>query len=131
MATRIPLPEGWGEAWLHGAGGHRPKDAMTARSYDHLGRQLVWMSSAANGLVACDIESGTGNAVSEMASHFRLDEQEFRRRWVLAEVQAKLADVPVLLWLKKHGLPAAPSEDVQVCICRADAAMMAFGRRAE
>ncbi len=127
MATRVPLPAGWGEAWLHDAGSHQPKDNRSARAYDHRGRQLVWLPPVTDGRVACDIENSHGRPVSEIALRFGVCEHEFRRRWVVAEVQAKLADVPVLLWLKQHGLPAAPFDDVQGCVCEVGTTSMAFG----
>ncbi len=42
----------------------------------------------------------------------RFGTEDFWRRWTLAECAAKLADVPMHLWLREHGL-AAPGIDAE------------------
>jgi hypothetical protein len=104
MATVIPLPEGWGAACLHEPGRHESRVAGAAHSYDHLGHQLSWRTpDDVEARFACDVESCLRPA-SDLPTFQNLAPEEFVRRWVATEVLAKLCDVPILAWLKQHGL---------------------------
>jgi hypothetical protein len=101
MACHINLPDGWGDAVLRKLHKRRPGATY---SYDHLGHQLTWTPAqipAKN--IACDVEQ-QGRDCARMAAHFGMSQGQFLRAWVLTEVLAKLLDVPILSWLKVHGL---------------------------
>lgn len=104
--VRIPMPEGWGEACLREIGQAAPRADHQVRSYDHCGRQLVW-TPPAGWAAACDLEDG-GRPVPELAARWGISEPEFRRRWVVTEVLAKLHGESVLAWLQRHGLANIP-----------------------
>jgi hypothetical protein len=38
--------------------------------------------------------------------------ERFWERWTAAECRAKLADVPIIMWLHRHGLDEGPGEVV-------------------
>ncbi|MBI3881575.1 MAG: hypothetical protein HY301_16125 [Verrucomicrobia bacterium] len=133
MSAVIELPKSWGQAELRPPDSHAPRTSRTARSYDHLGRQLVWSGPRGEDSgtrFVCDVESVA--ASPEMSRRFGLDGREFARRWVVTEVLAKLHDVPVLAWLKQRGLAGAA--DVEAYAARvivtespADGVIAAFG----
>jgi hypothetical protein len=110
----IQLPAGWGEAEICA---DAPRIACAQapgpRAYDHLGNRLSWFPPGDWGVKksACDLEDCSRD-VSFMAAQFGVQTVEFHQRWVASEVLAKLADVPILEWLKTHGLfacaPGAP-----------------------
>jgi hypothetical protein len=107
MCQSVPLPAGWGQAHIRAPGQHAECGSRTARSYDHLGNQLVWSPPAAllpTHQFACDLETSARDSHAQ-AALFRLPSGEFLRRWVVAEVLAKLSDTPILLWVKRYGLP--------------------------
>jgi hypothetical protein len=128
---RIPLPAGWGKAILNAPGCHSPRSVDTARSYDHLGRQLVWIPdrrSTRGRRFACDIEHRSRPS-PDLAARFGLSKREFLRRWVTTEVLAKLLDVPVLVLLERHGLSEGPGRGARVVVreSRDDGIVAAFG----
>lgn len=131
MATRIPLPDGWGEAWLHELGQHRQNLTGTVRAYDHRGRQLVWQPPAIAERAACDVEDSSVFS-PERASIFGLNHADACRRWVTTEVLAKLSDVPILTWIKTRGIaqnmqqPNASSTSL-VVLPLGDNIMLGFG----
>ena len=101
MACHINLPDGWGGAVLRK---RHKRQLGAAYSYDHLGHQLTWSPAqipAKN--IACDMEQH-GRDSTRIAAHFGMSQRQFLRAWVLTEVLAKLLDVPILSWLKLHGL---------------------------
>lgn len=106
MPLAIPLPPGWGRAVLDDHVEDRGGADGTARSYDHRGVRLVWHPPAelmGARRFACDFEHATRDA-SLMAARFGLASDEFLDAWVLTEVAAKLADQPILSWVKERGL---------------------------
>jgi hypothetical protein len=108
----IGLPGGWGQALLFQPEYHYSGEFETARSYNHQGFQLVWVDpSSTAGAMACDIES-EGRDCSFMAARFGVSEDEFTCAWVLTEVAAKLAQVPILLWLTQNGLLRPFEEEI-------------------
>lgn len=52
-------------------------------------------------------------------------EQDFWARWTAAECAAKLADVPIAIWLRQHGLSAVGAE---IETLRLDDLMVSVGR---
>jgi hypothetical protein len=101
MACHINLPDGWGNAVLRKRHERRPGAAY---SYDHLGHQLTWSpAQIAAKNFACDMEQH-GRDSARIAARFGMSQRQFLRAWVLTEVLAKLLDVPILSWLKLHGL---------------------------
>ena len=143
MSGRIQLPEGWGRAEIRPAAPRIPcAGAVGPRAYDHLGNLLSWFPPVGRAAekFACDLEDCTRD-VSFMASRFGAEPTQFHRRWVASEVLAKLADMPILQWLKTRGLfrceTAAPvtteisgaafSGTAQLIIVEEGSRMMAFG----
>ena len=137
----VVLPSGWGSAVLHQAT-HAEPDGHAHRSYDGLGRQLVWQPRGA-GLHACDLEA-RGASAPALARRFGSDEDDLALRWIVTETLAKLADTPVLAYLRDHGLEQAPGDaagqvlryrggTVEVLVQRVPSevgdAVVAFGRR--
>ena len=106
MGGVIQLPDGWGEAEIRA---DAPRIACAQapgpRAYDHLGNCLRWFPSANLGVkkFACDLEDCSRD-VSFLAAQFGVAPAQFHQRWVASEVLAKLADVPILQWLKTHSL---------------------------
>ena len=139
MRDSIQLPEGWGEAEIC-ADAPRIPCAMAPglRAYDHLGNRLCWLPPSDRNVkkFACDIED-RGRDVSFMAKQFGVEPAEFHRRWVASEVLAKLANVPILEWIKSRGLfscePGAiahaeiPDGAAQLMVVASGSRMMAFG----
>lgn len=52
---------------------------------------------------------------------------DFHRRWTRAECAAKLADVPIVLWLREHGLDM-PSADFELHTFGLDDLVVTVGR---
>ena len=143
MSGVIQLPASWGKAEIRPAA---PRIACAAaagpRAYDHLGNLLSWFPSADFSVkkFACDIEDCSRD-ISFMASSLGVEATRFHRGWVASEVLAKLADMPILQWLKTRGLflcetgvpvraeiPASPFAGVAQLMVVADGVrMMAFG----
>ena len=110
MACRINLPDGWGDAVLRK---RHERRTGAAYSYDHLGHQLTWSPAQITAQsIACDVEQH-GRDSAQIAAHFGMSQRQFLRAWVLTEVLAKLLDVPILSWLKRHGLAATSRGEVE------------------
>jgi hypothetical protein len=134
MGGIIQLPTGWGAAEICADAAHI-SCAITPgpRAYDHLGNRLCWFPPANFGVqkLACDLEDCSRD-VSFMAWQFGVAPAQYHERWVTTEVLAKLADMPMLEWLKTHGLFAcAPGEPVRVELpgLRAELMVLAAGSR--
>jgi hypothetical protein len=82
------------------------------RSYDHLGAVFSWEPPLVLSYrrAALDVEAKDQPSVAEMSARHGLTEAEFLRRWVTTEAIAKVLDVPILDYLKKHGLPDQATE---------------------
>ena len=96
------------------AGRHATRTTTAYRSYDHEGNQLVWQptDSSAETRYACDLEQ-MGRAPDWMARRFGSSSPiQFLCDWVCTEALAKLADVPILVWLKERELVRPPSPRV-------------------
>lgn len=143
MGGVIQLPAGWGEAEICADAPHIPcAQAPGPRAYDHLGSRLSWQPPAEFGAKksACDLEDSTRD-VTFMASQLGVAPADFHRGWVASEVLAKLADMPILEWLKTRGLflcetgvpvraeiPAPQnSATAQLMVVAHGSRMMAFG----
>jgi hypothetical protein len=118
MTRVLPLPPGWGRAVLDERVDGRPAAAGAVRSYDHRGVRLAWHPPEElrrGRRFACDIEHA-GRDAGVMAARFGLAADAFLDAWVLTEVAAKLADQPILSWLKEHGLvtPARAGEPMSL-----------------
>ena len=81
-------------------------DLPDARTRSHLsdGRVVGWYGEPG---VVIDAEID-GPVPPALASRF--GEQDFWARWTQAECAAKLADVPMQLWISEHGLGPAGYE---------------------
>ena len=94
-------------------------DAVT-RSHLSDGRVVGWYGGAD---VVIDAELADAAPPPALASRFGLE--DFWVRWTSAECAAKLADVPMHLWLAKHGLGHPGAEDdlmeregIVICVAR-------------
>ena len=112
MTIGLDLPIHWGRATLSSVprgGGY----GVGLRAYDHRGHRLLWNppDEDAPFYAACDVESRARDC-SFMASCLATEPESFPYAWVATEVQAKLADLPVLCWLRGNGLSrcAGPGE---------------------
>jgi hypothetical protein len=97
------LPAGWGSFALHGRA-NAPPSGTRARSYDPSGWQLSWAPSsrvAEAGPCACDVE-WRGRRMDPALSRWAPDGADSWSFWVLAELAAKLLDMPVLEWLWRY-----------------------------
>lgn len=104
MIMELELPNGWGRATLFQ--GSRVIGCGTGvRAYDHRGRRLLWKppDDAASSFAACDVECRDRDCLF-LATRLATPPTAFPIAWVATEVQAKLADVPVLIWLRDRGL---------------------------
>lgn len=81
-------------------GRHLP-DAVT-RSYLADDRVVGWYGARG---VVIDAEIADQPVPATLGEHFGTE--DFWARWTQAECAAKLADLPVLLWVRLHGLGAA------------------------
>jgi hypothetical protein len=77
-------------------------DAVT-RSHLGDGRVVGWYGEPG---VVVDAEVDTAEPPAELAR--RYGREQFWARWTAAECRAKLADVPIALWLREHGLDGGP-----------------------
>ena len=134
MSSVIQLPAGWGEAEIRADAPRIPcAQSPGPRAYDHLGNRLRWFPPAALGVrkSACDLEDCSRD-VSFMAAQLGVEPAQFHQRWVASEVLAKLADMPILEWLKTHGLfacePGAPVR-AEIPGSRAELMVLADGPR--
>ncbi|MFL6160205.1 MAG: hypothetical protein ACJ72D_29300 [Marmoricola sp.] len=75
-------------------------DAVT-RSHLADGRVVGWYGDAGRVL---DAEIADQPVPPALAARYGTD--DFWGRWTRAECAAKLADVPIALWLAEHGLPS-------------------------
>ncbi|MDF8262940.1 hypothetical protein [Luteipulveratus flavus] len=80
-----------------------------ARSYLADGRGVAWDPPGRGGCrLAVDAELAAQRVPGAVVRRARLTEpvepQDFWARWTRAEVLAKLLDVPILLWVREHGL---------------------------
>ena len=82
------------------------------RSYDHRGVVYSWQPprSLAYRRAALDVEAKDQPSVAEMSARHGLTKSAFLRRWVTTEAIAKVLDVPILDYLKTHGLPDEATE---------------------
>lgn len=97
----------------------------TTRSHLADGRVIGWFGDPG---IVIDAEL-TGSPIPP-ALAARYGREDFWPRWTRAEVAAKLADVPIILWVRQHGLTShrfevstlvdAPTEGVVVSLGRAD-----------
>jgi hypothetical protein len=83
-------------------------DAVT-RSYLGDGRVVGWYG-APGAVVDAEIR---GAEPSHLVARF--GREDFLGRWTRAECAAKLADVPMHLWLERHGL-TAPGVEVETIV---------------
>jgi hypothetical protein len=119
----VPLPTGWGEAWIE-APPLGPPRASTVRSYTADGWRLSWRPPSGEG-AACDVER-SGPVPPALASRWG-GGPAFWHGWTAAEAQAKAAGVPILAWLARHGLPQAQGPD-HVAWSEVDGMVCAFAR---
>jgi hypothetical protein len=68
-----------------------------------------------------------GKDAGDLPARLGVAHEGFLERWVAAEATAKVADTPIVLWIKRHGLAADPGVLRQTVAGRA----MAFCRGAE
>ncbi len=97
------LPAGWGSFALHGRASAAPAGTR-ARSYDPRGWQLSWdppSRPAEAGPCACDVE-WRGRRMDPALARWAPDGVDSWSFWVLAELAAKLLDMPVLEWLWRY-----------------------------
>lgn len=86
------------------------------RSHLPDGRCVGWFGETGPGLrVAVDAELDH-RPPSALARRF--GEHDFWERWTRAECAAKLADVPIAVWLRRHGLADAPGLGYRFETCR-------------
>jgi hypothetical protein len=84
-----------------------------ARSHLSDGRAVAWVGPVPDGArLAVDAELASATPPTALQSRYGGD--DFWRRWTRTECLAKLAGVPVLTWLGRHGLDAVPSAGVVV-----------------
>ena len=72
------------------------------------GRQLCWRpSKLRSASFAVDAEIITQPVPPALRARLAaaVETAEFWRRWTRAEVCAKLFDVPIVVWVRRHGLP--------------------------
>jgi hypothetical protein len=97
------LPAGWGSFALHERAGASPAGTR-ARSYDPCGLRLSWAPPsrvAQAGSCACDVE-WRGRRMDPALTRWIPDGVDSWSFWVLAELAAKLLDMPVLEWLWRY-----------------------------
>jgi len=105
----VDLAPGWGRFALRPDARTPPRGAV-AWSYDSQGNRLCWLADrdgGAAGRAACDLEwreRVPGPALLRLAPA-GLD---FWRFWVLAELAAKLAAMPILEWLRRYRCGQVP-----------------------
>jgi len=78
-------------------------DCVRVHSWTSDGRRVCWNPGA--GVVgAVDAESRHARVPASLARRYPLPRPDFWVAWTRAEVHAKLLGVPILSWLKAHGL---------------------------
>lgn len=93
-----------GAAGPAGKAAHRE---ASARSYLVDGRCVGWYGPAPDGwAVAIDAEVATAQVPERLAERFGTD--RFWERWTRAESLCKLADTPIVMWTREHGLDSPP-----------------------
>ncbi len=102
---------------LRGAG--RDAARLGARSYLADGRTVVWEPPPeVPRRIAVDAELADQAVPRALGARFPAEAADARawwRSWTRAETLAKLADVPILVWLTRHGMqPCADGS----CVCR-------------
>jgi hypothetical protein len=88
-------------------------DAVT-RSHLADGRVVGWYGEPG---VVIDAEIASVEPPETLARRYGHD--RFWARWTAAECRAKLADVPIAIWLRTHGIDEGPGtiETVQEAVC--------------
>lgn len=76
--------------------------------------------------VAVDAENAGQPVPTALGRRHRVPAEQFWRDWTRAEVRAKLADVPVLVWISRHGLTDATGSG-QVVTDRCDDLIVSVG----
>lgn len=95
----VDLPAGWGQAALFEPG--ETAWPRAARSYDHGGTVLAWKPP--EGLQgACDVERLDANSGELPKLLARPPDEDFLEFWTRQEVTAKLANVPIVLALRRR-----------------------------
>lgn len=93
------------------------RDAAHGGVRSHLadGRTVVWEPPERPGRHAVDAEIAGQDVPPALGARFPAeDPRAFWRAWTRAETLAKLADVPILVWLTRHGIGAC---DDDACVC--------------
>ena len=85
-------------------------DAVT-RSHVGDGRVVGWYGRADT---VIDAEISDAAPAARLVARFGAE--DFLHRWTRAECAAKLADVPMHVWLQRHGLTAGGVEAVTVAM---------------
>lgn len=111
MAARRPdIARGWGAIEIVDAFDRRAA-AGALVSHDARNRTLVWRPGPAmrNGRAACDLES-CARPVPAICRALLPGSSalEFLAAWTATEVVAKLLGVPIMTWIRAHGLVACP-----------------------
>ena len=108
-----------------------------ARCYLADGRGVAWNPSDTNGFrLAIDAELIAQRIPPSVVRRARLTEPveplDFWRRWTQAEVLAKLLDVPILMWVRQHGLdvPDLVGESIALRTVVHDDLVLTYGLRA-
>lgn len=98
----------------------------TNRSYLGDGRVVGWFGAA--GVV---VDAELHAVIPPRALAARYGSQDFWERWTAAECRAKLANVPIVLWLRRHGLDGdLDGVDVLTCRYRTDGITVSVARSA-
>lgn len=86
-------------------GQHRPASSRRTVSYLDDGCQVVWEPTRPLGRFACDAERYDRRPRAKLVERygFSSDSFVFACEWTHAEVAAKLANVPIALWLRSRG----------------------------
>ena len=83
----------------------------SARSHLPDGRCVGWFGPTSQGTVLVVDAELTDRPVPQALAK-RFGERNFWVRWTRAECAAKLADTPIVVWLRMHGLDVAPDAGV-------------------
>jgi hypothetical protein len=98
------------------AGTERRSDDLS-RAHLADGRVVTWRAAHRDlrGHVAIDAELAAQKPPAALMRRFGpLDYRQFWTRWTQVEVACKLLDVPVVVWLRRHGLDATPAQ-IDLC----------------
>lgn len=107
----------------------RRGDPTATRSRLADGREVVCDRVAPDGrAVACDAELVAPPPPRLAAALGVRDPRAFAAAWTRAECCAKLHDVPMLVWLRRHGL--APAADVELETTETAGVVVTVGVRA-